>query len=268
MKSRPWLLALGWVALAGCGDKPAEPVTPPTTPEIPTTPANPVGTLKDLKTEDLVVGKGPEVAVGDTVAVIYAGKLENGTEFDSNTAKGASPFSFKVGASTVIKGWDEGLVGMKVGGKRKLSIPASKGYGAQGSPPRIGPNADLYFEIELLDVIKQSESQIYDKKVLKQGSGPAAKNGDQISIHYVGKLVNGVQFDSSRDRGEPYSFQLGMGQVVPGMDAALVGMKKGSVCELRLPPDLAYGPGGRPPVIPPNSRLLFTIEVMSIKPGQ
>lgn len=268
MRFRPWLLALSLVALVGCADKPAEPVTPPTKPAIPTTPANPVGTLKDLKIDDLEVGKGQEVAEGDTVAVIYAGKLENGTEFDSNTAKASPPYHFIVGVSSVIQGWHQGLVGMKVGGKRKLSIPSKLGYGAQGSPPRIGPNVDLYFEIQLLDVVKQKEAQIYDKKITKPGSGPAAKKGDEISIHYVGTLVNGLKFDSSRDRGEPYAFKLGMGQVVAGMDAALVGMKVGGVCELRIPPDLAYGPAGRQPAIPPNARLLFTIEVMSLKPGK
>jgi len=108
-----------------------------------------------LVSEDLVVGTGPEAAKGDTVKVHYAGTLTNGKEFDSSRKHG-EPFDFRVGGREVIKGWDEGVPGMKVGGKRKLTIPPSLGYGMRGSPPVIPPNATLVFEIELLGVTKGS----------------------------------------------------------------------------------------------------------------
>ncbi len=106
----------------------------------------------DLKIEDTVVGTGETAVSGKTVTVNYTGTLTDGTKFDSSLNPGRTPFTFNLGAGFVIKGWDEGVVGMKVGGKRKLTIPASLGYGAAGSPPVIPPNATLIFDIELLKV--------------------------------------------------------------------------------------------------------------------
>ena len=110
-----------------------------------------------LGIEELAVGNGPEAAVGDKVKVHYRGTLTDGTEFDSSR-KHDSPFDFKVGAGRVIKGWDQGVPGMKVGGKRKLTVPASLGYGERGHPPVIPANATLIFEIELLEVTKAGEA--------------------------------------------------------------------------------------------------------------
>ncbi|HET7482129.1 MAG TPA: FKBP-type peptidyl-prolyl cis-trans isomerase [Actinomycetota bacterium] len=104
-----------------------------------------------LKYQDLECGTGPEAKAGDTLTVHYVGKLESGKKFDASRDHG-SPFTFPLGAGQVIKGWDEGLVGMKVGGKRELTIPPELGYGAAGSPPVIPPNATLVFEVELLDI--------------------------------------------------------------------------------------------------------------------
>ena len=106
-----------------------------------------------LGIEELVVGDGPEAAVGDKVKVHYRGTLTDGTEFDSSK-KHDRPFDFKIGADQVIKGWDQGVPGMKVGGKRKLTVPANLGYGERGHPPVIPANATLLFEIELLEVAK------------------------------------------------------------------------------------------------------------------
>jgi FKBP-type peptidyl-prolyl cis-trans isomerase len=109
-------------------------------------------TLDDgLKYEDTECGTGPEAASGDTLTVHYVGKLESGKQFDASRDHG-QPFTFPLGAGQVIKGWDEGLVGMKAGGKRTLTIPPDLGYGAQGSPPVIPPNSTLIFEVELLSI--------------------------------------------------------------------------------------------------------------------
>ena len=104
-----------------------------------------------LKIEDVATGTGTQVKSGDTVTVNYVGSLENGTKFDSSYDKN-TPFTTQIGVGQVIKGWDEGIVGMKVGGKRRLIIPPALGYGEQEAGGVIPPNATLLFEVELLDV--------------------------------------------------------------------------------------------------------------------
>ena len=103
-----------------------------------------------LKREDLKEGTGPAAKTGDTVSVHYTGTLLSGEQFDSSVDRG--PFDFTLGRGMVIKGWDQGGVGMNKGGKRKLTIPSELGYGARGSGAKIPPNSTLVFEIELLKI--------------------------------------------------------------------------------------------------------------------
>jgi len=104
-----------------------------------------------LKSEDIQVGNGDEAKAGKTVSVHYTGTLTDGSKFDSSHDRG-KPFEFQLGAGRVIKGWDQGVVGMKIGGKRKLVIPSDLAYGERGFPPVIPPNSTLVFEIELLGI--------------------------------------------------------------------------------------------------------------------
>ena len=97
-----------------------------------------------LQSEDLQIGDGPEAVTGKGVSVHYTGTLTNGSKFDSSLDRG-QPFDFTLGAGQVIRGWDEGVVGMKVGGKRKLTIPPHLGYGRRGAGGTIPPNATLVF---------------------------------------------------------------------------------------------------------------------------
>lgn len=113
--------------------------------------AQEITTASGLQYVDLVVGTGDAAVAGKTATVHYTGWLTNGKKFDSSVDRG-QPFSFPLGAGRVIKGWDEGVQGMKVGGKRKLTIPSDLGYGARGAGGVIPPNATLVFDVELLGV--------------------------------------------------------------------------------------------------------------------
>jgi FKBP-type peptidyl-prolyl cis-trans isomerase len=114
---------------------------------------------KELLKEDLKEGEGPAAESGDEVKVHYTGRLlKTNFKFDSSLDKG-EPFTFTLGESQVIKGWDQGVVGMKVGGKRKLTIPSDLAYGKAGSPPKIPGDAPLVFEVELLEIVGKGGSE-------------------------------------------------------------------------------------------------------------
>jgi len=142
------LALLGLSALGACSKKVGEPGESEFKP-APPPPPDPGPA--ELKITDDVVGKGPEAKAGDTVRVHYTGTLMNGVKFDSSRDRG-TPFDFKLGTGAVVKGWDKGVPGMKVGGTRRLVIPQALGYGDEGSPPNIPPKAGLKFEIELLEI--------------------------------------------------------------------------------------------------------------------
>ncbi len=133
--------------------------TPPRTPaprpasarKTTPSPSKTVTTPSGLKYVDLVIGTGPEPKAGDTVVVHYTGWLTNGKKFDSSVDRN-QPFDFVLGRGQVIKGWDEGVSSMRVGGKRKLTIPPELAYGAKGFPGAIPPHATLVFEVRLLKI--------------------------------------------------------------------------------------------------------------------
>ncbi len=143
------------VVFAGCAG-PAAPAAAPAAANQPAGapaagPAFPVPTVTQLKVDDLKAGTGAEAVDGKTVSVNYTGWLTNGTKFDSSYDRG-QPFSFVLGQGSVIKGWDQGVKGMKVGGKRRLIIPADLGYGSKGAGGVIPPGATLVFDVELQGV--------------------------------------------------------------------------------------------------------------------
>ncbi|UFS69072.1 FKBP-type peptidyl-prolyl cis-trans isomerase [Geomonas sp. RF6] len=146
------LLLAAAIAIPACSQKDAKSGTEPATAAAPAVQGE-VKTPSGLSFTDLVKGSGAAPVSGKSVTVHYTGWLENGQKFDSSVDRG-EPLVFRIGTGQVIPGWDEGVMGMRVGGKRKLVIPPQLGYGANGAGGVIPPNATLVFEVELLDVEK------------------------------------------------------------------------------------------------------------------
>ncbi|HET8908272.1 MAG TPA: FKBP-type peptidyl-prolyl cis-trans isomerase [Ktedonobacterales bacterium] len=123
--------------------------------------------------------------------------------------------------------------------------------GPQGGPPQVnGTPAQLPGGLQYIDVVA--------------GSGDEARAGQNVSVHYTGWLTTGQKFDSSRDRGHPFAFPLGGGRVIQGWDVGVAGMRVGGQRRLIIAPDMGYGPGGYPPVIPPNATLIFDVELLRV----
>lgn len=254
------------LALAGCGPKEAS--APKTeSGETPTKTATngdapaPAGSLKDLKIEDLKPGEGDAAAKGDQVWVLYTGKLGNGKVFDSTKDHENKPLSVVIGARQVIEGWDKGLVGMKVGGTRKLSIPYRMGYGEEGSD-KIPGMADLFFEVEMVAMVKQGEERTVQAVEEKVGTGREVKRGDKVTIDYVTTLPNHDEVENTYQTKKPVSFVVGKNQALDGIDQGIIGMKVGGIRTLTLPPTMGL-PGGAEKV-PSNSVMIFRVELKKI----
>jgi peptidylprolyl isomerase len=211
-----------------------------------------------LVSTDLTVGKGDTVKPYDFVTVQYRGTLNDGKVFDSSYER-EEPFAFQVSAAQVIAGWDTGVVGMKVGGKRRLVIPPGLAYGDR-AVGEIPANSTLNFEIE---VVKIDRAKV---EIVRKGSGTEeAAPGDLAEVHYTGTFPDGRKFDSSRDPGrEPLSIDLRRPRLIAGFLQGLSGMKVGERRKVTIPFGLAYGKEGRPPVIPPEATLVFDLELVKL----
>lgn len=205
-------------------------------------------------------GTGASPQKGDYVSVHYVGTLLDGTEFD-NSRKRGEPIQFPIGEGRVIPGWDQGIAAMKVGGKARLIIPPELGYGAQGAGGVIPPNATLVFEVELVDTKPAPKIEYIE---IEEGTGPQPKRGQNVAVHYVGTLADGTEFDNSLNRGQPISFALGTGRVIPGWDIGIGMMREGGKATLVIPPELGYGARGSAGAIPPNATLTFDVELVKV----
>ena len=281
------LAVLGSLVIAfGCGKSPA--TGSATTGAAPAGPKG-ISKLTALTTTDVKIGDdvvqgikvrpdNPPVAQnGDLIAVQYTGTLQDGKMFDTNVPgvlingqpnQHAKPLVIHLGAGEVVPGFDQGLVGMKIGGERKIGIPPSLGYKnePQGDPksPTIPAGSDLLFDVKMLDIVKHGDEANFDYKDLWQGSGQPIKSGDTVQIEYTEKFVDGTLIETNVGK-DPYEFTIGQvpSKVFSGLEQGVIGMKKGGVRLLRIPPLIAYGTklvSG----IPPNTTLIVQVKVLEV----
>jgi peptidylprolyl isomerase len=257
MKYLLLIIAIGFVAvlLVGCGSS---------GPKL----YNTVSTNTGLEYRDLVVGSGRSPVDEDIVQVHCTGWLQSGQVIESTI--GGKPIEFAVGSRVVIDGWDQGIRGMKVGGKRRLVIPPQLGYGSAGNPQlRVPGGATLIYDIQLANV--RSLNWVTTASGLKYAdlsvvAGPTPQNGQRCYVHYTGWLQsNGTKFDENQAPSEPLSFVIGQGNVIPGWDEGVATMTVGSKRRMIIPPDLAYGEAGKGS-IPPNATLVFEVELLDVVP--
>ena len=247
-----------------------------------------------LQFMDDSLGTGREAKANDLVSIHFKGWMvpkDTASELFSDWSADQSknmlslgdskmrnqPIKFILNSGSFIKGTDEGIVGMKTGGRRTMIIPSKLAYGEAGIG-FIPPNTDLKVVVELLEVKDRviAEKWKVDSTLFKttasgvkyaiisQGEGPDVEAGKIVTVHYSGYLLDGTMFDSSVERDEPIMFVVGQGQVVPGWDEGLQLLKKGDKARFIIPPQLGYGEMLLEK-IPVNSTLIFDTEVIDIK---
>jgi peptidylprolyl isomerase len=217
-------------------------------------------------------------AANDVVKVHYKGTLTSGSEFD-NSFKRGEPIAFPLGTGKVIKGWDEGIALLGKGDMATFIIPANLAYGDRSMGNGLIPaNSTLVFDVHLVDFSEgYKKYDITGKTPITTASGLkfyVIKEGDlskkpvpgQTAIaHYAGYLTNGTKFDASFDRGQPFQFQVGQGNVIKGWDEVIQLMGIGSQYQVHIPSTLGYGERGSGAQIPGNATLIFDMELLGIK---
>ncbi|MEU6313824.1 FKBP-type peptidyl-prolyl cis-trans isomerase [Streptomyces sp. NPDC047014] len=254
---------------------------------------------KELKVVTVSEGTGPALKKGDIAQVNYYGQVWDGKEpFDQSFGKG-KPFDVTIGAGAVIKGWDQGLEGQKVGSRVELVIPPDLGYGAQGSPPKIQPNATLVF---VVDIVKGTtvpasatgKEVAQDNKDLPkvgtntdgkevsvtvpkdvappaksvssyvlEGDGPVVKDTDTVTVKFHGKTwKDDKTFESTYAQDQSVTWPLEQ-LSVKGLKEGIVGKKVGSRVLLVIPPDMGFGDKEQG-TIPANSTLVFSLDILAV----
>lgn len=249
-------LALAGAFLTGCLEQP-NPINPT------------VVVIPDFTITDLRVGTGVAAANGNFLDVDYTLWLYDVAQPDNKGVQvestGGTPFNFVLGGGQVIAGWEQGLVGMRAGGARRLIIPPALAFGTAGSNT-VPPNTSLVFDIELRRVDEAPPFTITD---LRAGTGAESADGNTLTVEYVGWVYDptetdnkGLQFDASS--GTPFSFVLGGGLVILGWEQGLLGMRVGGERRLIIPPELAYGAEGNGQILP-NATILFDVELLTVE---
>lgn len=221
-----------------------------------------------LKIEDVKVGDGALAHVFDLVEVHYIGTLTSGKEFDSSVKKD-KPFRFQLGIGQVIKGWDQGVLGMKVGGERNLVVPPDMAYGDREIGDLIPANSTLKFNVKLIKIIPSAKVE-----VVTAGAGPAMSMTDTLDCKVSIKLPDGSEIGNPKEISH-LQFSI---RSIAGLNQALVGIKAGEKRKVFIGYDLAFGEKGFPAVdspdrkagslIPPKADLNLEIEALKIVPAK
>ncbi len=238
----------------------------------------PASTPTELVITDVIVGDGPAASNGDTVFVNYVGVLSaDGSRFDGNY--GSDPFDVTLGMGMVIKGWDQGLIGMQAGGRRQLDIPADLAYGDREMGAAIPPNSALSFVVDMIAVVPAtdaadepsvdisaadnvSELVITDLIV---GDGAVAEAGAKAVLHLVAfRADTAAQITSTWASPQPLSFELSEGGTLPGLVAGIQGMKVGGRRQLQVPFADAWGAEGQSDIgLPAEIDLIVVIDLLA-----
>jgi len=233
-------------------------------------------TPSGLKYTVVEKGRGIHLQAGMKVKVHYTGFFEDYSIFDSSIERG-QPIELTLGRGMVIRGWEEGLLYLRVGDKARIWIPYTLAYGETGRGP-IPPRTNLIFDVQIVDAIEPVVIQpfIVNQKdtittesglkyiIAEPGSNSTPVTGSIVTVHYTGYLTDGKMFDSSVERGQPFQFVLGQGKVIPGWDEGIALMQVGAKYRLIIPSELGYGQRGAGP-IPPGATLIFDIELIDFK---
>jgi len=238
-----------------------------------------VTTDSGLQYYDIASGTGETAGENSIVATHFSlwVKQDTGDNTFILSSSKTDPISFVVGRGDVVfPGWEEGVLDMAVGGKRLLIIPPELALGETGGRD-IPPNSTLIMEIELVSTrepakmteVKESDYTVTESGLkfydIVEGTGATPTQGQSVTVHYTGWLEDGTQFDSSLDKGEPFTFQLGIGSVIAGWDEGVATMKVGGKRQLVIPAELGYGDAGAGNLIPPGATLIFDVELLGVE---
>ena len=275
--------------LAGCGDNTSGSNAPTTVPAATTTVVGalpkpqvkiPTKTPTELVITDITEGTGPAAASGDTLVVHYVGvRSADGTEFDNNYDS-ATSLSVTLGVGQVIKGWDQGLIGMKAGGRRQLDIPTDLAYGDNPQGDVIQKGDALSFVIDVVTIIPKADpakapaisvpptpnqaTQTFTDLIVGDGAG--IQPGQTVVVQLLAfSAADGKQIDSSWESGTPLTFIPGSGQLPPGLEKAVDGMKIGGRRQVTIPFADAFGPDGNSQLgLPPSTDLIMVLDLVAV----
>ena len=216
-------------------------------------------------------GNGDPVGAGSLVKIHYTAMLADGTVFDDSRGR-EKPVLVRLSNSHLIPGLTEGIARLRIGDHATIVIPPELAYGEEGFGSVPG-NATLTYKVEVIELLPSVEGLAVEDRewkrtaggldyiVVENGTGIQLESGMEVTVHYTGYLEDGTIFDSSRDRGEAFTFTLGRQMVIPGWEEGFQHLRVGDKARLLIPDHLAYGSRGRGP-IPPNADLVFDVEVL------